>query len=93
MIAVLTKLSSESLSKEHTKRLFHEAYSFNWALVVAQWKESACNAGETGLIPGLGRSPGEGNSNILHSSTLAWEIPWTEEDGGLQSMGLRKSRT
>ena len=23
-----------------------------------------------------------------HSSTLAWEIPWTEEPGGLQSMGL-----
>ena len=25
-----------------------------------------------------------------HSSTLAWEIPWTEEPGGLQSMGLRR---
>ena len=25
-----------------------------------------------------------------HSSTLAWEIPWTEEPGGLQSMGLQK---
>ena len=24
-----------------------------------------------------------------HSSLLAWEIPWTEEPGGLQSMGLR----
>ena len=27
-----------------------------------------------------------------HSNILAWEIPWTEESGGLQSMGLRKSR-
>ena len=27
-----------------------------------------------------------------HSSILAWEIPWTEETGGLQSMGLEKSR-
>ena len=26
-----------------------------------------------------------------HSSTLAWKIPWTEEPGGLQSMGLQKS--
>ena len=26
-----------------------------------------------------------------HSSILAWEIPWTEESGGLQSMGLQKS--
>ena len=27
-----------------------------------------------------------------HSSTLAWEIPWTEEPGGLQSMGLQRVR-
>ena len=28
-----------------------------------------------------------------HSSVLAWEIPWTEEPDGLQSMELQKSRT
>ena len=28
-----------------------------------------------------------------HSSILAWRIPWTEEPGGLQSMGLQKSWT
>ena len=28
-----------------------------------------------------------------HPSILAWEIPWTEEPGGLQSMGLQKSQT
>ena len=28
-----------------------------------------------------------------HSSTLAWEIPWSEEPGGLQSMGSQKSWT
>ena len=27
-----------------------------------------------------------------HSSILAWEIPWTEEPGGLQSMGLQRVR-
>ena len=27
-----------------------------------------------------------------HSSILAWEIPWTEEPGRLQSMGLQKSQ-
>ena len=44
---------------------------------------------ETGvLIAGSGTSPGEGNDN--HSSILAWEIPWTEEPGGLQYMGLQK---
>ena len=30
---------------------------------------------------------------VPHSSTLAWKIPWTEEPGGLQSMGLLKSQT
>jgi len=35
---------------------------------------------DTSLIPGLGRSPGEGND---HSSILAWGIPWTEEPGKL----------
>ena len=39
-----------------------------------------------GSIPGLGRSPGEGT----HSSFLAWESPWREESGGLQSMGLQR---
>ena len=33
-------------------------------------KESACNSGDTGLIPGLGRSPGEGNGYLLRYSCL-----------------------
>ena len=51
-------------------------------------KASACNAGDPGSIPGLGRSPGEGNGNPLH--ILAWRIPWTEVPGGLQSMGSQR---
>ena len=54
-------------------------------------KNSPANAGDIrdmGLIPGLGRSPGEGMAT--HSSILAWRIPWTEEPGGLQSMGLQR---
>ena len=39
--------------------------------------ESACNAGDVGSIPGLGKSPGEGNGNPLQYSFR--EIPWTEE--------------
>ena len=41
-------------------------------------KESASSVGDLGLIPGLGRSP------------VAWRIPWTEEPGRLQSMGLQR---
>ena len=51
-------------------------------------KGSACNERDLGLIPGSGRSPGEGNGN--HSSILVWRIPWTEEPGGLQSTGLQR---
>ena len=47
-------------------------------------KESVCNVGYLGLIPGLGRSSGEGNGNLL--SILAWRNLRTEEPGGLQSM-------
>ena len=59
-------------------------------LYTIQWlssKESACNVGDTRSIPGSGRSPGEGNAT--HLSILAWEIPRTEESGGLQSMALQ----
>ena len=48
--------------------------------------ESACTAGDPRSIPGSGRSPGEGNGNPLQD-TLACRIGWTEETGGLQSMG------
>ena len=55
-------------------------------------KVSACNVGDPGSIPGSGRSPGEENGNPLQysfqASTLAWKIPWTEEPGRLESMGL-----
>ena len=52
-------------------------------------KESACNAGDWGSIPGL-EGPLE-KEMTTHSSILAREIPWTEESGGLQSMGCKES--
>ena len=54
-------------------------------------KESACNAGDPGSIPGSGRSPGEGNGN--HSSIFDWEIQWTEEPGGIYPHGDHESQT
>ena len=48
-----------------------------------------CDAGNLGSTPGLGRSPEEGMAT--HSSILARRIPWTEEHGGLQSMGLQRA--
>ena len=51
-------------------------------------KKSACNVGDLGLIPGL-EDPME-KEMATHSSILAWRIPWTEEFGGLQSMGSQR---
>ena len=51
-------------------------------------KESACNAGDLGSSLGSGRSPGE--ENATHSSILAQRIPWIEEPGRLQSIGLQR---
>ena len=51
-------------------------------------KESACNMEDLGLIPGLGRFPGEGTSYALQYYCL--ENPWTEEPGGLQSVGSQR---
>ena len=55
-------------------------------------KESACNAGDPGLILRLGRCLGEGNSYPLQWPILAWRIPWKGEPGGLQFMGLQRIR-
>ena len=55
---------------------------FKVSFLCGSSKESACSAGDLGLVPGLGRSPGEVKGT--HSSILAWRIPWT------QSMGSQK---
>ena len=53
-------------------------------------KESACDAGDMQSIPGSGRSLEEGLAT--HPSVPAWRSPWTEEPGGLQSMGSQRVR-
>ena len=52
-------------------------------------KESACNAGDSSLIPRSGRCPGGGHGYPLQLF-LPGESPWTEEPGRLQSMGSQK---
>ena len=75
-----------------------EGGTYDMALVVppafalsAVCKESACNAGDLGSIPGLGKSPGEGNGNPL-------QYPCLEKSHGQRSLGGyspqgRKSQT
>ena len=53
-------------------------------------KNPADSEGGMGSVPGLGRSPGGGATD---SSIPAGNIPWTEEPGRLQFMGVEKSWT
>ena len=64
--------SSLSFSHRHFELLFPGG---------SDGKAFACNAGDLGSIPGLGRSPGEGNGSPLQYSCL--ENAWTEEPGRL----------
>jgi len=44
-------------------------------------------------VPSLGQEDPLEKEIATHFSILAWEIPWTEEPGGLRSMGSQKSQT
>ena len=68
-------------------------YIMAWGFPGGTVKNQPADVGDTrdaGLIPGLGRCPGEGNGNPLQYSCLG--NPWTEKPGGLQSIGLQKVR-
>ena len=64
--------------------------------VISKWgshggsviKNPPANVGDSVSIPGSGRSPGGGNGNPLQTS--CWKIPWTEELGVLEFMGLQR---
>ena len=56
----------------------------------ASGKEPACQSRRHRFDPWVRKSPLEGMAT--HSSILAWKIPWTEEPGGLQSLGWQRVR-
>ena len=55
-------------------------------------KNPSANAEDVSSDPGLRRVQSLEEEMATHSNTLAWEIPWTEEPSGLQSMGLQRVR-
>jgi len=63
-----------------------------WASLVAQSVKNLPAMWET-WVRFLGPEDPLEKEIATHSSILAWEIPWTEEAGGLQSMGLQESNT
>ena len=70
---------------------FHLLMGFLSGSAAKNLPANSGDAGDMSSIPGSGRSPGI--EMATHSSTLAWKIPWTEEPGGLKSMGSQESDT
>jgi len=60
----------------------------NEASLVAQMAKNLPARRET-WVPSLGQEDPLEKNMATHSSILAWRIPWTEEPGGLQSMGFQ----
>ena len=66
-------------------------FEYIWDSLVAQTVKSACSVGDLSLIPGLGRSPGEGNGNSLQYSCL--ENPMDQRAWQATIRSLVKSQT
>ena len=81
---------SETILSDTDVTICHNPYNILGFPVDSDSKESAYNAGNLGLIPGLGRSPEERNG--YPSSILAQRIPWKDEPGVMQSMGSQRVR-
>ena len=69
------------------KLVFNWSLKFFWASLVAQLVKNLPAVQGTQLRS-LGREDSLEKETATHSSILAWRIPWTEEPGGLQAMGL-----
>ena len=84
-------------AKNATLVLLYTFYNANQFISLSWWlggKESTCNTGDVrdmGSIFGL-TDPLE-KEMAIHSSILAWEIPWTVVRSGLPSMGLQELDT
>ena len=70
-------------------KLFDSQYPYLGASLVAQWQR-ICLPMQEMLVQSLGWEDPVEKKMATHFSSLAWEIPWTEEPGGLQSMSLQK---
>ena len=63
---------------------------YSWASLVAQTVKNLPTMQDT-WVRSLGQEDRMAKGMAIHSSILAWRVPWTEEPGGLQSMGHKES--
>ena len=64
---------------------------YSWASLVAQTVKNLPAVRET-WVRSLGWEDSVEEGMATHSSDLAWRVPWTEESGGLQSVGSQRVR-
>ena len=69
------------------RQLYHTSLLLK---VLSWWQSTPATERDMGLILSSGRSPEK--KMATHSNVLAWEIPWTEDPGGLHSMGSQRVR-
>ena len=80
----------EDRNQAHIDNVYYMWYEFHHgAALVAQTVEHLPALQET-LVPSLGQEDPQEKEMATHSNTPAWRISWTEEPGGLQSMGLQR---
>ena len=68
----------------------------SWEQITGEWRKKLDSGGSTvqeTQVWSLGREDPLEEEKATHSGILAWRVPWTEEPGGLQSMGSQKSWT
>ena len=85
---ILTSKNGNSYSLTF-KNSYRSIRACQVALLVKNQPASAGDVRDKCSIPRSGRSPGGGHDNPLQY--FAWRIPWTEEPGGLQSIGLQRA--
>ena len=95
MISEGDTVQSKAASQKKKKNIYIYIHTHTYIYIFqgfpssSDGKESAGNGGHPRSISGSGRYPGGGHGNPLEYSCPG-KIPWTEEPGGLQSMGLQR---
>ena len=73
------------------RRVINDLLKELWTSLVAQMVKRLSTMQET-WVRSLGREDPLEKEMAIYSSTIAWKIPWTEEPGRVQSMGLQRVR-
>ena len=89
--APVLRLNENKFHRSKNTVIFSQSYSASGASLVAQRVKNLPKVQGT-QVPSLGQEDPLEKEMATHSSIFAWKIHWTEEPGGLQSMGSQRVR-